>query len=586
MEYKSENRICQNCKRDFVIEPDDFGFYEKIKVPPPTFCPECRLIRRLAWRNEKSLYKNECGKCKKQIISVFSQDSGINVYCRPCWWSDSWDGTEYRIDIDFSKDFFSQLNNLLHKAPAPSLFGLYTTLTNSEYTNMVSYLKNCYLLTHSDEDENCMYGSCVVGCKDSVDNTMLDYSELCYENMDCQKCYQTLYSVDSANCRNVYFCKNCVDCSDCFGCANLRSQKYNIFNVQYSKEEYQEKIKEMVINSYQKTKELREQVYEFWKRFPQKYMHERHNSNVSGDYIYNSKNTHNSFIVADIEDSKFCSYITAGGKTANAYDFTHFGVNSELIYESILTGYTSNIKFGFFATFDSSNLEYCLLCTGSKDCFGCVGLKKKQYCILNKQYTREEYEELIPKIKKHMNGVPYVDKQGLEYKYGEFYPIELSPFGYNATTAQEFFPLTREEVEKESYNWKEPEDKNYKIDIEPENLPNSIDVVDEEILSKVIGCEHKGLCNETCMTAFKIVPNELQFYKRMNLPLPHLCSNCRHYQRNKFRNPMKLWHRSCMCDRKNHFHGEGKCELEFETSYAPDQPEIVYCEKCYQQEVY
>jgi hypothetical protein len=27
-----------------------------------------------------------------------------------------------------------------------------------------------------------------------------------------------------------------------------------------------------------------------------------------------------------------------------------------------------------------------------------VGLHDKSYCILNKQYTKEEYEELVPKI--------------------------------------------------------------------------------------------------------------------------------------------------------------------------------------------
>ena len=133
--------------------------------------------------------------------------------------------------------------------------------------------------------------------------------------------------------------------------------------------------------------------------------------------------------------------------------------------------------------------------------------------------------------------------------------------------------------------WKDPEDKSYRIDILPENLPDTIDNVNEEILSQVIGCEHKGECNETCMTAFKIVPEELKFYKRMSLPLPRFCSNCRHCQRNKFRNKMKLWHRKCMCDKK-HVHHTDPCEVEFKTSYSPDRPEMVYCERCYQQEVY
>jgi hypothetical protein len=582
-----EKKTCQNCKTDFIIEPDDFSFYEKMKVPPPTFCPECRFVRRLAWRNEKSLYRNECNKCKKSAISVYPKDSNVNVYCRPCWWGDGWDGADYAMDFDDSKDFISQLNDLLHKTPVPSLFGLYATLVNSEYTNLAYDLKNCYMLSYAYSNENCLYGSGIEQCKDSVDNTMLLESELCYENVDCQKCYQTMYSVDCANCRNVYFSKNCVDCSDCFGCVNLRSQKYHIFNEPYSQEEYQEKLRELEINSYKNIKNLKEKTLNFWKNFPQKYIHEKHNTNVSGDYIYNSKNTHNSFVVADMEDSKFCAFIAVGTKTTDAYDLTQLGVTSELIYESLQVGSSAyNIKFCFFTTINISNLEYCISCTGSEDCFGCVGLKKKQYCILNKQYSKEEYEVLVRKIKKHMSEKPYIDKKNLIYKYGEFFPSELSPFGYNASTAQEFFPLAKEEALSMGYTWKDPEIKDYQIDILPENLPDNIDEVSDDILSKVIGCEHKGLCNETCSTAFKIVPEELKFYQRMKISIPRLCSNCRHFQRNKFRNSFKLWNRTCMCDKANHLHKEEKCKVEFETSYAPDRAEIVYCEKCYQQEVY
>jgi hypothetical protein len=123
------------------------------------------------------------------------------------------------------------------------------------------------------------------------------------------------------------------------------------------------------------------------------------------------------------------------------------------------------------------------------------------------------------------------------------------------------------------------------IEIEAENLPDHIKDVDDSIVGKAIGCLHKEECNEQCTEAFRIVPDELQFYKRMNLALPRLCPNCRHYQRLKKKNPLKLWHRNCMCE-KDHAHHSGKCEVEFETSYSPDRPEIVYCEKCYQAEVY
>ncbi|MGH2564524.1 MAG: hypothetical protein ACRDE5_08425, partial [Ginsengibacter sp.] len=185
-----------------------------------------------------------------------------------------------------------------------------------------------------------------------------------------------------------------------------------------------------------------------------------------------------------------------------------------------------------------------------------------------------------------MNTVPYVDKNERIYKYGEFFPMDLSPYSYNETVAQEYFPLLENEAKNNGYKWKEKEERNYQINLRTENLPLSILDVSNDIVEKIIECSHKGQCNEQCTEAFKIIPDELQFYKRMNLPLPRLCPNCRHYKRLKQRNPLKLWHRTCMCDKGNHFHGVGKCEVEFETSYAPERAEIIYCEKCYQAEVY
>ncbi len=70
----------------------------------------------------------------------------------------------------------------------------------------------------------------------------------------------------------------------------------------------------------------------------------------------------------------------------------------------------------------------------SSNCFLCVNLENKKYCILNKQYSKEEYEVLVPQIIEHMQ------KTG---EWGEFFPVCLSPFGYNETVAQEHFKLDR-----------------------------------------------------------------------------------------------------------------------------------------------
>ncbi|MCX6821397.1 MAG: hypothetical protein NTW30_01330, partial [Candidatus Aenigmarchaeota archaeon] len=139
------------------------------------------------------------------------------------------------------------------------------------------------------------------------------------------------------------------------------------------------------------------------------------------------------------------------------------------------------------------------------------------------------------------------------------------------------------------------EEKDYKITLESESIPDNIKDVTDEIMKESIGCAHKGECQDRCTVAFKITKQELDFYRANNIPVPRLCHNCRHVRRVRNQSSLKLWHRKCACageksdngihkNQTKHFHGTDKCPNEFETSYAPDRPEIVYCEQCYQQE--
>ena len=574
---QSETRQCQNCKKDFNIEPDDFGFYEKMQVPPPTWCPECRLQRRLAWRNENGLYPRECDLCGKKMISIYSDKSHDLVYCDKCYWGDGWDASIYKMDLDFSKPFIEQFFELFRKVPAPNLFAFGTTMINSQYCNLANDMKNCYLLHDGTFDENVSYGSGAFYCKDSQDITMARKCELCYEIVTCINCYQTVFSQNCQDCINVSFSYGLHGCNNCFGCVNLDKKSHCIFNEQYSKEEYERKVESFKLESHKKLTNIKEKISEFWIKFPKRYYFGVQNVNVTGDYLERSKNAKSCFGVANAEDSKFLTFCS-NGPIKTTYDFTHYGDNIEMVYECLQSGDgISNVKFGWGIWTNSSDVQYSVTNPGTSHIFGCVGLKKKQYCILNKQYTKEEYEELIPKIIKHMNDKPFVDKKERVYRYGEFFPIEFSPFGYNETTAQEYFPLKETEARENSYKWVEPQKRNYGITKSSNELPDAIEEVSDSILGEVIGCEHKGNCEENCMTAFKILPYDLSFYRRMNLPLPRLCPNCRRHKRVKQRNPLKLWHRKCM---------KPGCSNEFETTYAPDRPEIVYCESCYQKEVY
>ena len=116
-----ETKTCQNCKQDFIIEPDDFSFYEKINVPPPTFCPECRLIRRLLFRNERTWYRRVCDATGKNILSMYDPKGVHKVYEQSYWKSDAWDPLEYGLEYDSNKTFFEQFRILFQAIPHPNL---------------------------------------------------------------------------------------------------------------------------------------------------------------------------------------------------------------------------------------------------------------------------------------------------------------------------------------------------------------------------------------------------------------------------------------------------------------------------------
>jgi hypothetical protein len=591
---QSETKQCQNCKKDFVIEPDDFNFYEKIKVPPPTWCPLCRARRRLSFRDFRVMYKRKSDWSGETIFSIFPQSSPYKVYDWDVWWSDKWDPMEYGQEYDFSKPFFEQLKDLSLRAPQPSQ--TMWNMVNSDYCGGSNNLKNCYLTFVCTFCEDCMYTSWSNKAKNSIDVTRMESSDGCYESFGIIKSNKTFFSYDCEDCVNVWFSKNLQGCMNCMGCVNLRNKQYCIFNQPYSKKEYEKKFLEFNFGSLKNLENFATQAEEFFAKNIVRYAHGKHNFNVSGEYINNSKNVRDSYYVQGGEDCRYVQYLITPS-TKDSMDFSLWGENSELIYEVSSCGTDSSlIKFSYRTYRSSHECTYCMACASSSNLFGCVGLHKKQYCIFNKQYTKEEYEKLVPKIIEQMNEMPYIDKKGRVYRYGEFFPSEFSFFSYNETVAFDDFPMTKEEAIAEGYRWKEPEEKDYKITLQPESIPDNIKDVTDEILSESIGCAHKGECSCRCTTAFRITKQELDFYRAHNIPIPRLCHNCRHVKRVRNQSGLKLWHRKCACggeksgngiyqNQTKHFHEAGECPNEFETSYAPDRPEIVYCEECYRQEV-
>ncbi len=532
-----EQRRCNNCKQDFQIIDDDFGFYEKIKVPPPTQCPQCRMAQMLVWRNERSLYKRQCDLCKKDIICMYRPGTPFPIYCRDCWLSDKWDPTEYGREYDMGKPFFEQFAELQNVVPRPALNE--TDNINSDYCNFTSHQKNCYLMFGSWFNENCGYGQTVLESKDCWDCIFVKNSEGCVGSLDLTKCYQTHFSQNCVACSDSAFLYDCKNCQNCLFSYNLRNKTYYAYNKPVSKEEYA-KIKETMY-APEKFAAFRKEVQE---KAIHKFMTGEQNQNVSGDFIYHSKNVHKSFYIHDGENEK---YAVRGGK-GQKDSMDVFGVHAgELAYMSINADFSSRIKFVISGE-NNIDSTYLIDCYSTENSFGCISLRKKQYCILNKQYSSEEYEKLKSMCLQHMAET---------HTYGEFFPMNISPFAYNETIAQEYFPMTKQTAP----TWYDIPEKEYQIG-------GDIILCDAWAQDKEKAKEHK------CTKAFRITPNERGVYEKYGIPLPTKCPNTRFFEKFSMRNPVRFYSRTCT-----------NCGKDIETTYSPERKEMIYCEQCYQQAI-
>jgi len=587
-----ETKNCQNCRQPFVIEPEDFQFYEKIDVPPPTFCFDCRLQRRMAWRNERSLYKRRCDAPghTEDIISMYAPGTPYKAVDTKYWWSDAWDPLASGLEYDFSRPFFAQFAELTKRVPLLALSLINSV--NSDYTNYVDGNKNCYLIFGGGWSENVSYSNKIMSIKDSQDLLGCNHCELSYECVNCVKSYRLRFGDNCETCTDARFLYDCRNCQNCVGCANLVNKSYCIGNVQYAKEEYAAKLAELRLDTAVGIRAARERFYrEVYPRALRRYANIFNSTNCTGENINNSKNCRYCFdSYENAEDNKYMYSLLT---TKDCYDGIGIFKNP-LGYETVDTnvGQNNHMSITIYA---SNDVSYSWNCHSSSNLFGCIGLRSRNYCILNKQYSKEEYLALVPKIIRHMNGQPYTDGKGRVHRYGEFFPVETCPLAYNETIAQEYFPLSRDEIEARGFAWRDTVDRNYVPTMRVDDLPPGADIPNS-IVNDIIECPHKGTCHEQCTTAFRVTAADLRFHRAMNLPLPRLCPNCRHYERLRQRNPLKLWHRACQCvgagssngvycNTVSHQHGAEKCPNEFETSYAPDRPETVYCEKCYQAEV-
>lgn len=554
---------CRNhwCKQLFELTEEDRRYYEGISpvfcgrkelIPPPDLCPDCRTQRRIIWRPELHLHYRKSDLSGDTILSMYPSEAPCKVYSVDEWWSDDWDPKAFGCAFDFGRPFFAQFKDLFSVVPLVAVSVSKSGNVNSDFVNSASFLKNCYLLSGANYNEDCLYGNFVNHCRDCLDCSFIDHCELCYECIDCTKCYGLRYAQQCSNCSDSQFLFSCRNCKYCFGCVNLTDKSYMFLNEQLTQKAYEKRLADLALHRRGRVREARAFFERHRLQYPHKFMIGEMNENVTGNGVLRSRNVRHSFDVSELEDCDNCVWFH---KAKNCRDCYAWGFTAEECNECLEVGDQSHRTHFSILIYHGVNLLYCNNCRNCEDCFGCVSLRHSRHCIFNRQYSKEDYEELVPRIIAHMRTTG---------EWGQFFPFSVCPLAYNQTIAQDYFPLDAVRAKALGARWAEEQ----AVSTQPMSPPDSLHDVTDDILQQTLVCSASG-------KPYKLTVQELAFYKEQEIPVPDECFFSRHGRRFARRNPRHLWQRTCQ-----------KCGKEMETSYSPDRPEIVYCEECYLKEVY
>lgn len=575
----TQMQTCHITGKSFEITEPEIAFCDGLGVLLPDISPEERIRQLMAFRNEWKLYRRKCDSTKKEIISAYAPDAPFLVYENSMWWGDSWDALEYGRDFDFNRPFFEQFAELQKRVPreGTSIFNC----ENCDYNSHLRQSRNCYLNALGIKSEDCLYTYWTVENKDVMDSIFINYSTLCYEGRHLNYCYNGVMLEECNNCTDCYFSYQLRGCDHCLFCSNLANKSYYLWNKPCTKEEFETAKNKILCGSWRAWLQAKEQFEAMKQQAVRRFTYLLKCENSTGDHLLSCKNCFDTFEGLNGED---CYHLTSFGNCKDVHNVYSAGWEpcEEIYYSAVVRG-SQNLAFCNYIWF-SNNLRYCDSCVSCENCFGCIGLKHKKFCILNKQYTKEKYEKLVQRIIEHMKNPrghgpsaqasevgsrgPQPNEAELKNKeWGSFFPPTLSPFAYNETPAQVFLPLEKEEILKRGWRWRDQDIREYQPATLKE-IPDLLSDIRDDITKKILACED-------CLKNYRIVAQELKFYRLMNLPIPRLCPECRNKNRIQADNPRKLFQRQC-----------SKCGKDISSPYTSNRPEIVYCEKCYLESVY
>ena len=592
-----EWRKCKLTWEEYPISEKEFEIKNRVFWDLPyvetNYSPKSRNMFRMMRRNERYLYKRKCDITWKDIISVYSDDYKWKIYNFRDYNSDKRNPLDYSLEVDFSNDLMSQIQDFLFSVPKRSLH-IDSSMENSDYCNYWLNSKDCYMCQWPVMSEDCFYAFVPASSKHVVDSYFTLNSENIYFCIWCAKWYKLFYCNNVEESSDMYFCSNCKNCKYCIWCVDLNWKEYCIFNKKFTKEEYISKLEE-IFSTHSSLESFKTEFSKFEKNFPKLSFN---NTMVENTYCWWNIWTKDViwFDTVDLQESFYCysSWLNSN----NLVDCNFTGNGNTYIFDMIWSSAWNKSAFCIFIR-NLDNCYYMIDCHNCKNCFFCIWLVNHEYCIFNKKYSKEEYFKLLEKI------IPILSK---EWIWWQFFLAKWSPFPYNDTIANDYYPpkqliyldKNNNIAKKEDYNenwewiiyiidpdkfiseaifdlgWEEKINIKWRIKendiqiphtidkIQARDLPEKIEDVGDDILQKVIICEDTK-------RPFRVIKQELDFYRKYNLPMPRKHPEIRYQERFNKRAKYELYLRNCEV-----------CKEETLTYLENDK---IICEDCYKSSV-
>lgn len=513
---------CELTTNRFEVSKEENDIYSYFDLPIPTYCPEERLRKRLMFRGKHQFFWANCHATGQRLLSIYPSSCNFPVIGIEHWGSKSLDAIQFGIEYDCRLGFFDQLLRLWMKVPRP-VCSLSQVIDVRAVHNAFD-VKRSFLVFDAHHIENCCYCVGVWESKNCVDCLNIYGCAFCYECVDCHQCFRLRWSEHCVDCRDSYFLNNCYGCNCCIFCSNLRDKQYCVFNEQVSPEQYEQLVQAWFFTSRSKVEEGKERFKEFLDE------HVRATTSVApeviGDnYLYNCTRMSGSFECCDCSDVFYSAGLV---RATRCIDCLGFGDNLNRAAQCIDVGNNATNVVNCISCFGSvSNLRYCSHCEDSANLLGCIGLRGKEFCILNKQYSEADYRFHYDLLVQNMKR---------ENKWGSFFPANFSPFPYNLSLANEFMPLSRVQAKVFGFVW----DESAEHDMQAIELLQESDVAPHERFAEVpellesldaVGFKKRVFICEMTGKPFQFTADELDIYSHLGVALPARCFKQRHNER-------------------------------------------------------